>query len=785
MFHKNELLLVSKPSRYLGKEINSFNKTDYKVHFCLVFPDVYEVGMSHYGLKLLYENLNSQKDIFCERFFMPWIDAISTFNKDIFISLESKTPLSNFDILGFSLQYELSYTNMLFILNKSEIPIKSAERTDQHPLIIAGGPCTVNPAPVKDYIDVFFIGEMDEKLSEILNSYKNKSFKNRLEKLKFFDSFEFTYVPSLNPDKKIKRFIYNKFSEEGFIKAPLVPNFSVVHDRISLEISRGCTRGCRFCQAGFIYRPSRERDVKSLINNALVQLENSGYFEISFLSLSAADYTKLEELLDKLNSIVYDKNVSVSLPSVRADQIKSFIFRELSKVRKSGFTIAPEAGSQRLRNIINKNLTEEEIIEAVKLAKEGGFNHAKLYFMIGLPFEEISDVIAIADLAYKIKKIVGKRFDISVSVSNFVPKPHTPFQWCGQDNYKNLEYKQNLLKEEFRKRRIKLKLHDIGQSILEACFSRGGDELNKILYDALSENIIFDGWSEFFNFKKWEQIFNKNGLNIYEYASQLFDLEDNLPWDHIDTGISKDFLIKEYRKSSNGLVVNDCKTDKCYNCGVCDFKNIKNIFAKDYEQKSKDIKIDNNKFNKYLITFEKVNDSIFFSALDTSRYFQHIFLKNGVNLKFTQGFNPQPKINYIYPLPLGIKGLNELMIIESDSTVLDLKGYMDEIGFKIKNIEMLENKIFDICVQEFIFDNDSFAFIKNLWDIDKLYYKKVTKKGKEKIVNLKDFLVKMDNNFISVKISPTGSFNFLDFFRFWDYNISKLELLRINIYPIK
>ncbi|MGA1847527.1 TIGR03960 family B12-binding radical SAM protein [Deferribacter abyssi] len=785
---RNKLLMVSKPLRYLGGELNSVLKESYKLHFCLSFPDVYEVGMSHYGFKLLYEKLNEGSQIACERFFMPWIDAIDRFGNGIFVSLETKTPLKQFDIIGFSLQYELSYTNLLYILKMSDIPIFSRNRKDNDPIIIAGGPCVVNPAPLKDFIDVFFIGEMEEELVKILGDFSRGLYTSRREKLEFFNEFDFTYVPQVQSDKKVIKKVFTEFPSEGYCNKPIVPNFSVVQDRVSLEISRGCTRGCRFCQAGFIYRPVRERKITDLIENALKQIRNSGYYELSFLSLSAADYCNLENLLTEMNNYLSDKSVSISLPSIRADQIKKFIFRELSKVRKSGFTIAPEAGSQRLRNSINKNLTEEEIINAVELAHKSGFNHAKLYFMIGLPFETDEDVVSITTLAGKIKRVVDKKFDITVSVSNFVPKPFTPYQWIGQDRFFSLKRKQDILKNEMRNKKIKLKLHNIGQSVLEACFSRGGVELTNVLNDAVEERLIFDGWSEFFDFEKWKNIFARNGLDIFEYACKKYSFNEKLPWENIDVGLEKNFLINELKKAEGSIITEDCRFNKCTGCGVCDFKKIKNIFSKEESIVVRKRKKEN--YKSYLIRFEKKGDAIFYSALDTSRYFQHILTINDIELQFSYGFNPQPKINYIYPLPLGIGGENEILIVECnklldvEKTIIKLNDNLRS-GFKIKSINEYRGENFDSCIQVFEFDSITEKIFSSILLEGKNYYEKVTKKGKKKILYIDNYLVHKDVRRVVLKISPMGGFNLLEFFKFWDYNISKLEIIRTNIYPAK
>jgi len=420
-----KLLNVNKPLRYINNEFNSYHKNDEgALKFCLIFPDVYEVGMSHLGIKILYERLNQEKNIICERFFMPWVDALDKFGKEMFVSLESQTPLTKFDILGFSLQYELSYTNMLKIISESNIPLLSKDRGEEFPIVFAGGPCVVNPAPIEEFIDVFFIGEMEEELIKVLNDINNKKL-TRKEKLEKINRYNFTYIPTLQKNKIVRKSIYKDFHNDYTVIKPVVPLMPIVQDRVTVEISRGCTRGCRFCQAGMIYRPSRERNVSDIIKNAIEQIKNTGYLEVSLLSLSAADYSCLEELLIKLSEVLSDNKVSLSLPSIRADRVKDYIFQEIKKVRKSGFTIAPEAGSQRMRNIINKNLTEEEIIDAVVSASNNGFNGAKLYFMIGLPFETDEDVLEIANLSLKIKKKLEKvlilRFLFQILFQNLSP----------------------------------------------------------------------------------------------------------------------------------------------------------------------------------------------------------------------------------------------------------------------------------------------------------------------------------------------------------------------------
>lgn len=794
MLNHKDLMKVSKPVRYIGEEINSIVKEgDDFFNVCLAFPDVYEVGMSHLGMKILYERLNRSDAIFAERFFMPWADAIDTLNDQIFVSLETFRPLKSFDVLGFSLQYELSYTNVLATLKNSHISVYSKDRTDDDPIIIAGGPCVFNPAPMSSFIDAFFVGEMEEKLVDVMVELKELNHLNRNEKLLFLSSIDCIYVPE-DPNASATRHIHMPFHSEKTLDKLLVPLMPIVQDRVTVEISRGCSRGCRFCQAGMIYRPVREKSEDLIIENALEQIESSGYSEISLLSLSASDHTQLESMLLKLSDLVKKRKISLSLPSLRADRIQDFIFKELSKIRKSGFTIAPEAGSQRLRTIINKNLSETDITNAVIAAAKNGWNGAKLYFMIGLPFETDEDVIEIAELAKRLKGAaahISKRFNITVSVSNFVPKAFTPYQWFPQDSAESFHHKQQLIKDNLYRSRIKYKFHDVSQSLLEGAFSRGNKQMGEVLVKAVENGCLFDGWGEHFNGDKWNDAFDQLGYTVSEFSAKEYTLDADLPWDCIHTNIDKKFLVDEFQKSEQVAATEDCRLDDCTQCGICDFVSIKNIDAAPAKPREDVAQEDAEEAEKhyvnYVMVFSKKQKASLMSSIELCRTFHHAFSISKIDIEFSYGFNPQPRLSYVFPLSVGIEGENEIIYFSAANLgdTNHIKSVLNKFlpdGITINDIyENQQSKKVSAATVSYRFNEKTIELIQKLLDEDRAFYVKKNKKGVDKKVDLKDFLIEISGLSLVMSISTQGGFNLLDFFRYLDYNIYNLDAIRESV----
>lgn len=704
--------LFQKPSRYINSELNCVSKDHSEkrlIRFALAFPDLYEVGMSHLGMRILYKIINELTYASAERFFSPWVDLEEYMRRNNIplTSLETNTPLREFDVAGFSLQYELSYTTVLNMLHLGSIPLRSEERLNSkrhYPFVIAGGPCTVNPAPMSPFIDAFLIGDGEEAVIEIIDAIKNCKLSGDRKPqsiLQEISKIEGVYVPSIHkPEFRIKRRFIASIDNATYPVKPVVPYMSIVHDRINIEVSRGCTMGCRFCQAGMIYRPLRERSPETVLQIAEESLKNTGYDEVSFTSLSAGDYTHLLPLAKEFNRRFGKSRIALSLPSLRVAAVNQDVLKEIRSIRKTGFTIAPEAATERLRNVINKDLREDDYEGALKALFEEGWLNLKLYFMIGLPTETDEDIQAINAMAYKALKIAKKntnRFvNISITVSPFVPKPHTPFQWHGQFRLDEIRRKLQYLRKTINNKKFKYKGHNEKMTFLEAVFARGDEKLSVLIEKAWELGCRLDGWSDIFDFSKWIESMDKTGIDGSFYAERHIGKDEGLPWDNIDIGVKKDFLCREYDNAINGEKTPDCGK-VCSTCGMeCqkDRDELKQMFSKLELTHHASHITDSDKKVRMRAQFSKTGIMRYLSHLEVAAAILKGLRRAAIPLDFSLGFSPKPLISFGPSLSVGVAGEKEYFDMEVFMP-FDVKFYMDVLnntlpeGIRIKKMAII------------------------------------------------------------------------------------------------
>ncbi|CBE69154.1 MAG: TIGR03960 family B12-binding radical SAM protein [Candidatus Methylomirabilis oxygeniifera] len=690
---------VSKPSRYIGMEWNAVRKDPAatSVKIALAFPDTYEIGMSHVGLKILYQILNRRPEFMTERVYAPWPDAEALLRRGRIplCTLESGYSLADFDLIGFTLQYELSYTTILNMLDLAGVPLGSAERREGDPFVIAGGSVGFNPEPIAEFIDLFVLGDGEEVVLEVCEAAAawKASGGRRDALLEAWARIPGCYVPALHQGETIRKRTAIHLDGIDYGAFP-VPFMEIVHDRVSIEVMRGCTQGCRFCQAGYLYRPLRERSAEEIQQLAVQAVRQTGYEEVSLASLSIADLTVLPDVVPALMDRLLPEKISLSLPSLRVETLNRFpqVAEEISRVRKTGFTIAPEAGSSRLRKVINKEgFDEEQIFTAVRNAARAGWESVKFYFIIGLPTEtqeDLDEIVRITRESARIARAESTRgFGLTVSTSSFVPKPHTPFQWCAQEPMEMLKDKQEFLRRKFREIRVSYKWHNVQSSFLEAVFSLGDRSLGRVVRRGYELGCRFDGWTEHLKFDRWMQAFDETGIDPRAFANRPRNVDEPLPWDHIDSGVNKAFLQREYKKAMEVRGTPDCHTAACTACGeICMpswptwAEQVGMTVSSDKCQAASPRCVDPasglNTQHSTLNTlheapvqrircvFQKIGMLRFLSHLELMRALGRALRRAGIALAYSQGFNPQPKLSCALALPVGVEGRQELADIE-------------------------------------------------------------------------------------------------------------------------
>ncbi len=720
------LSLVRKPGRYIGGEHNavrpSWDGADFR--FCLVFPDLYEIGMSHQGLQILYHVINHHQGFLADRCYAPDVDMeeqLRTHGVDLF-SVECRRPLNEFDVLGITLPYELCYTNILTILDLAGLPLRSADRDERYPLVLGGGSCSMNPEPVAEFFDAIVLGDGEEIILEIGTALRQARERSapRQEQLEALAEIPGVYVPSFFKPRyqgqrlcgieplrsgyeRVRRRVLPRLTGPEEQGRPLVPLVKPIHDRLGVEIARGCTRGCRFCQAGIIYRPARERTMQEVLAIAEQGIEASGFDELALLSLSTGDYSCLPQLMTRLMDRFANSYVSVSMPSMRVGTLTPEIMDQIRRVRKTGFTVAPEAGTDRLREVINKGITEKDLLATCRDAFSLGWNLIKFYFMIGLPGETVEDVEAIVELAKRARQEAGKasrRVQINVSVATFVPKPHTPFQWHHQISLDESREKINLLKRLLPRKGFKLKWHDPHQSVMEGVFSRGDRRLSRLIETAWRRGTRLDGWSEHYSLDEWRAAAAEIGLDLEWYLRRR-EMDEILPWDHLDSGVERSFLKQEWHRALAREYTPDCRNHGCQKCGLCDFKTIYPVVhgRKKEEERSdgprekedaarvvgrgsrrKRKGSGDERIFTYRVHYERGGDSRYLGHLEILQLVFRVLKRARLPVLFSQGYNPSPRVSFSPALPVGVESLVEYFDMDLGGPLADLASVREQLN---------------------------------------------------------------------------------------------------------